>query len=515
MSACRLSPPPALIRPIRARVSRLSDNFRLWYDSQVQASGLIQAHHAWPDGMDGPGPSDWATFALDPTAWTAVQTGSATPCTGGVTISASDISTSNSPTHHILTSGPNEFNVAPHNASGSPIPHDAVSGRIRIADWGSAGVGSSPDWTEICATTTSSLAGDIASPGQFSTQCEWTVPDPCVYWNGTDPNPHGCAAPGPKYKHQCVLVELTKSAGAGAGTDIFFSRSSAWRNMDVVQASRFERNARISVRGLAPLDPAVPRDVYLYVQTRNLPKELPPEDDADKRPTKDRSALGSEAARDGDKSNDDKPDGDKNDGDKPDGDENNDDKPDGDKPDGDKPDGDENNDEESNDDKPAGPRLPKKRGGIHPRVKKALAAGTANLDEVAQVAPTYMVHVFHDTGKTTNIDGTSYAVVAAQPSFGYFVDHAGDLTGWKHELTGAGAVEIAPNLYKIAVPNDGVAEVRTVIESLGDEPEDPTDPTDPDPTDPSGPTHPLWDWWWLIVLLGLALAVWILRKRNP
>ena len=42
--------------------------------------------------------------------------------------------------------------------------------------------------------------------------------------------------------------------------------------------------------------------------------------------------------------------------------------------------------------------------------------------------------------------------------------HEGDLEGWRHELTGA--VEVAPDYYKVDVPEGGTRDVVTTIEAL-------------------------------------------------
>ena len=54
---------------------------------------------------------------------------------------------------------------------------------------------------------------------------------------------------------------------------------------------------------------------------------------------------------------------------------------------------------------------------------------------MAKVAPTYMIHVFHETDETIlDDDGRTKPVLRAQTSFGYFVNHSGPLFGWDAEL---------------------------------------------------------------------------------
>ena len=63
--------------------------------------------------------------------------------------------------------------------------------------------------------------------------------------------------------------------------------------------------------------------------------------------------------------------------------------------------------------------------------------------------------------------GQTRRVLEPQAPFGYFVEHAGDLSGWKHALVGEGFVleEISPNFYHAKVPDNGSVRVRTTIES--------------------------------------------------
>jgi hypothetical protein len=80
--------------------------------------------------------------------------------------------------------------------------------------------------------------------------------------------------------------------------------------------------------------------------------------------------------------------------------------------------------------------------------------------------PTYRVHAFHDTGERETDAGTTYSILEPQSSFGYYVRHDGEVEGWRHSLTGAQLIELAPNFYKLAVRDNGVATVTTTIEAL-------------------------------------------------
>ena len=78
-----------------------------------------------------------------------------------------------------------------------------------------------------------------------------------------------------------------------------------------------------------------------------------------------------------------------------------------------------------------------------------------------QQYPTYIVHAFRDTGTTQVVNGRTLKVLKPQSSFGYYVNHEGALAGWDTALEGA--EEIAPNYYRVSVPQGGSTTVKTRI----------------------------------------------------
>jgi MYXO-CTERM domain-containing protein len=88
-------------------------------------------------------------------------------------------------------------------------------------------------------------------------------------------------------------------------------------------------------------------------------------------------------------------------------------------------------------------------------------------ERVASVTPTYEVHVYHDTGHERMDAGHNRRVLEAQSTFGYFVQHEGDLSGWRHQLTGEGFVleKIGPDFYRAKIPDHGKVQVHTTIMS--------------------------------------------------
>jgi hypothetical protein len=75
--------------------------------------------------------------------------------------------------------------------------------------------------------------------------------------------------------------------------------------------------------------------------------------------------------------------------------------------------------------------------------------------------PTYVVHVFHDSGQVD--PETGRRILVPQTPFGYVVHHDGRLDGWEHDLTGPGITEVGPGFYRIRVPTGGEAVVTTKI----------------------------------------------------
>ena len=187
-----------------------------------------------------------------------------------------------------------------------------------------------------------------------------------------------------------MLVELT-----GPFT---FLNDSVYRNMAIVGASRFRRDAEISVEGLGGLPGETRRNVYLYVDARNLPARV----ERESQPQPGLSLV--DARRE-----------------------------------------DEGGEHEGNGD-----------GEFPP-------PDLPTIGDLAEERPTYRVFVFHETAERWQFEGEDHPVLEPQAAFGYFVEHHGPLYGWEHRLGGSGLVPIAPNLYRLKIPNDGARTVTTTI----------------------------------------------------
>ncbi len=413
----------------------LPANFRMWFSMGVDFFPA-QAQYTWPrtkaDGTPATvtGSQTMPSFP-DVTEWGEFQVGGAN-CEANVSIEAAHIGTTNPDSHEIIIGQINTFIARPRNLqeAGNPpdpaknIPANAIQARFRIANWGSQSDWNVPSagvtpWEDITGNNAPGNNNNIpafdpnnADPAHNLGLIEQPyTPDPSDF-QGASPR---------RRRHQCMLVELTST------TSLVFMPASVARNMNFVTASRFSRLCEISVVGLKPIAPWL-RDVYLYVETLNMPLVKP-----DRPPPDDGIDIMKGLRLQG---------------------------------------------KEGGDDLQELIRLAK--------------SGRFTLEQIAQFMPTYRVHAYHDTGATTTLkEGRTRRIVSPQGSFGYFAEHTGGpILGWDHRLRGA--IRIAENLYLVKAPNNGSVDVTTVIHAveLGDlrEAEEPIEPWPP----PLGCTWWLW-----------------------
>jgi hypothetical protein len=392
-----------------------------------------------------PDASKWAQASVDTTLST---------CEKGVNIQSGDISVVNSVTgpaggNTISLLGANQFHAKPTNNTGGTLAAAGVLARFRIADWNTSSFASAI-WDVIpgCPAAVGG-SGMVPNATTFDLTCSWTLSasERCEYDVPTG-RPDGCP-PATKAAHQCILVDLHTAA-----SQIYFSSASAYRNHDFVGASEFRRTVRVDVNGLPAFSGADPnRDVYVYIQTTNMPAHV--------------VTVGEPApAGDG---------------------------------------------QQTGVARGVAPSLLKRlelpaNGRVGSadaaRIQAALAAGQVTFEEVGQIMPTHIAYVWHDTGKTIKVGGVERKLLRPQSSFGFFVSHDGDLTGWENKLEGATVTQIARNLYKVAVPQNGFVNATTVITALV-----------PGVPVPGG--LPFWVWLLLILLLLLILYLVLRRRATP
>ena len=274
-------------------------------------------------------------------------------------------------------------------ASASNTQKEAIRARFRLANWGTHVGDLTPD------SGSDVPGGEEVHFNLAQSECRFIWPlaasDPLLarFRNGDIQS------------HQCILVELS-SVFPGGET---FIRSSVYRNMDFVNASRFTREAEVSVRGLAPLNPQ-PREVYLYVDARNMPLVVPRDGEKD-RPRPDMVEAAREAEH------------------------------------------------------PDAPHLAKSVAALR-QLSSQRRLNKLDPDYLRHYLPMYRVHGYHDTGRSTKLlDGGARTILRPQSSFGYFVNHEGKLYGWRHSLEGA--QQVGPDFYRLGVPNNGAVRIRTTI----------------------------------------------------
>ncbi len=443
----------------------IGDGFALWYSYLVSSSVVDQYH--WPSERpdlatpeyqpipQGDEADHWGELAL-------VTAPAGTTCAGDVALARNKVGTLNPIDSEIRFEHPsvnpagnnieNVFFARPKNirpGDGAPLFAGAIEARFFIANWGSVATTDWNDpnvWKEITEAGPPVSMADIIPDDEGEIQSTWTVPadERCLYLPETDPDR---CEPG-RRPHQCMLVVLSGKCVCADGTTncaecdpandpppLIFRNQSIYRNMDFESASVLRRDADVSVVGLTPLaDDRPDRDVYLYVETRNMPAEV--ESDWTIR---DSSVViggytiplseGDSVVR-------------------------------------------------LNRDTLVGPDtviiaggdtvfMPGRRQGNRSRaIRRALERGPLNSEQVDAVMPTFRVHAYHATGDTLTRNGVSRPIVHAQTSFGYWVDHTGRLKGWRYRVDGARLERIAPDFYKLAVPNNGVAVITTEIRAV-------------------------------------------------
>jgi hypothetical protein len=163
----------------------------------------------------------------------------------------------------------NMFVAQPDVSSLSPTQIATLRARFRLANWGSQFSTPTPNsWKAIPGGEDVSYNSPAGQP--VGHRVTWPKPPLDGFTqtliNGVKTwlNTNGTSGQNP---HQCMLVELT------GGSDIIFTKSSVFINTHVVSASTFERMAEISVVGMKPINP-LGRDVYLYLETFNMPKQV-------------------------------------------------------------------------------------------------------------------------------------------------------------------------------------------------------------------------------------------------
>jgi hypothetical protein len=244
----------------------------------------------------------------------------------------------------------------------------------------------------------------------------------------------------PAQADQCLLVELGNPPSTN---ELKFQHKAVYRNLWFTNLSTVTKAARISIKGLqkttgVPMD----RDVYLYVQTANMP---PHSDVPMTLPQRSMAVVRNYAEHRPPQPPYQEPKGGKN------------------------PKGDLT--------RKAGAPLPQNFAPVtHAALTQAgeigaqqnpLSVPTLSDDQaLGLVWPTYKVHVYYDSGRKVTMNGVERIVMVPMVPFGYYLNHLGTFYGFSHALSGLDGVElvpVAPNWYKVRIKNEGAIRVQTVI----------------------------------------------------
>ena len=209
-------------------------DFRMYFDV-FRVDGLTSTTPSlhWPtDANPVPGDApDINTRTPPPASWGFGSFGT-TGCTG-VSISAVDIRTNNTPSHIIQIPGnaaSNRFQAVVRNSGAEAAPD--VRATFKIANFG---LPSDQSWVPAPAPNNPIPAPGSSIPALGNQTLETGS------WILSAAQQTTYAA----HKHQCILVELSSSSNRTT-----FTNRSAFRNMDFsATASRFERNVEIATRG--------------------------------------------------------------------------------------------------------------------------------------------------------------------------------------------------------------------------------------------------------------------------
>jgi hypothetical protein len=411
-----------------------STDFSMWYqfdvyvppgNNDVPFSSPTTAPTAVASPPDPTQAGNFAPWKLggDPT-----QPPIAGCATEGVAIYPDDITVQNTAHGTGTTIDPtamNTFSAKPRNYG--PGVANSIVARFRLANWGNqvwlddANVNPQTIWQDVFQSPTPVNIPAPSGGGSFGQTtiagvrtfsfCE-ACQHASYYQNHKTQcdNDALCTENNTRQDHQCMLVQLSGPAN--------FINNAAYRNMDFAGASSFSESSVVDVRAAGPSSPGnFARDVYLWVDTINMPRYYVGDGGS---PSNVTFRAASNA--------------------------------------------------------PVRTKAPVALSGLAKEIfalppaqqatllRAELERGSTTYEKLRGALPTYQVRAFYDTGVRTTAHGQT--VIRLQPMlpFGYFMLHQGQAQGWQVAL--AGAQEIGPNFYRIAVPASGVATVTNSITAV-------------------------------------------------
>ena len=440
-----------IVVPISAMINsgvNISQSFNMFYAFLVEMKDKTFTEYRWPSGVSRiRNPTSGIVSYPDPTdvqkPWGQVSWNSSLTCAGDVALDANQIGVGNPPDNQIKftyppatgNNFPNQLTAKPQNIS---VTTQIAAGQIQ-ADFFLSNYGSAIDdarfWNKISPSISPTNIAQM-NPGdlgliQPSPPFVVADADRCRYIDDTSI----CTPPPVGIRDKCILVQLSQVTPTGPSPTppppLVFRNQSVYNNMLFKPASTLRHRAQINVVGLKPLaDSRTTRDVYLYVETVNMPAKISgtspkPAVTATRdtlivarRDTSLTTEWGVIRLAQGDSV-----------------------------------------------------RFPLSRTLLAPgasagkrfaAVRRAAATGTLTVPEVDAQVPTFRIHAYHATGDSLG----KLPILEPQTSFGYWVEHDGETIGWRYRIEGEHIVKLAPHYYKIEVPNNGRAIITTIIEAL-------------------------------------------------
>ena len=299
----------------------------------------------------------------------------------------------------------NTTNTIPAAANGNWVVNPTTSQPQLELDMTGGGWKASADY--LCAVQESDTGGAwFYQDPKEAVVCANAVYKP----NGVGANGQGLPA------HQCIQAQLSANSA-----DVQFATKSAFRNMHQASASLHRETASIDTRGLTRIKGQTYHDIYLYVETYNMPYRV----DAGSTPVTYNQAMQffnyCSGASDG-----------------------------------------------------GIPGIvPKERANPCPPGDYGTTPAPSD-NFFTKYMPTFIVKAYADVGvRYKTPDGRSLPVMQRLTSFGQFVTHdattEGPVYGWDAGLepvAGTQFQKVGPNTYRIRVPNDAAGQVVTHVEPL-------------------------------------------------
>lgn len=268
---------PAVVLP-------LNNQFKLWYEVNVWLAATASVvKYPWPGTPPSTSSINFIPAGLTPPD--VALPGTPAGCASGITLPRSQIAVQDivsgasavrTTIQLDLTGSPPDVTQPQHQnmffarPSGVGVNTSGLRARFRLGNWGTQFPVPTPDSWKIVPGGNDLQYQAPAAP-YTSSEFRFVWPQPPLDAFTTDfidgvklfNSTGGASGRNP---HQCMMVEMWSTL-----TSDVFAQSSEFNNLWAADASTFRDVAEVSVVGNPPIGPG-PRDIYLYVQARGLPR---------------------------------------------------------------------------------------------------------------------------------------------------------------------------------------------------------------------------------------------------